>query len=100
MTSPPALIGCIRGHLQAHRAGEIVEAIQVEFGIIQAAVSQRLRVLHESGFANVRVDEARRIYSVDATPLRDIDAWLEQFQAFWRPKRSALETEIAGGKKK
>lgn len=85
---------------EEHRSGEIVEAIQAEFGITQAAVSQHLRVLRESGFANVRVDGARRIYSVDVGPLRDIDAWLERFRAFWEPKLSALETEVARGKKK
>ena len=82
------------------RSGEIVEVIQREFGITQAAVSQHLRVLRDSGFAVSRVDGARRIYRVDAGPLRDVDAWLERFRAFWEPKLGALETEIARGKKK
>ena len=47
------------------RSGEIVEIIQREFGITQAAVSQHLRVLRDSGFATVRVDAQRRIYAVD-----------------------------------
>lgn len=81
------------------RSGEVVAIIQDEFGITQAAVSQHLRVLRESGFANVRADGARRIYSVDAHPLKQIDAWLDRFRAFWEPKLSALETEIARGKK-
>lgn len=82
------------------RSGEIVETVGAEFGITQAAVSQHLRVLRESGFARVRVDGARRIYTVDAAPLQQVDAWLEPFRAFWEPKLSALETEIARGKKK
>ena len=83
-----------------HRSGDIVEVIQREFGITQAAVSQHLRVLRDSGFANVRVDGARRIYSVEAQPLRAVDAWLERFRVFWEPKLDALDTEIARGKKK
>lgn len=83
-----------------HRSGDIVEVIRQEFGISQAAVSQHLRVLRESGFTSVRVDGARRIYSVDAQPLQDIDAWLDRFRSFWEPKLGALETEIARGKKK
>ena len=45
-------------------SGEVVEAIGAEFGITQAAVSQHLKVLRESGFARVRADAQRRLYSV------------------------------------
>lgn len=77
------------------RSGEVVESIQAEFGISQAAVSQHLRVLRINGFARSRVDGARRIYSVDAQPLREVQAWLDRFRGFWEPKFSALETEVA-----
>ncbi|HEU5208391.1 MAG TPA: metalloregulator ArsR/SmtB family transcription factor [Longimicrobiales bacterium] len=82
-----------------HRSGEIVDVIQREFGITQAAVSQHLRVLRENGFANVRVDGPRRIYAVDAAPLQEVDAWLARFRTFWEPKLDALATEIARGRK-
>ncbi|TDF95482.1 ArsR/SmtB family transcription factor [Paenibacillus piri] len=81
------------------RSGDIVEVIQHEFGITQAAVSQHLRVLRDNGFARVKVDEQRRIYSLDAQPLQEVDDWLNRFRSFWEPKLSALETEIARGKK-
>jgi DNA-binding transcriptional ArsR family regulator len=80
-------------------SGEVVEAIGVEFGISQAAVSQHLKVLRENGFARVRADAQRRLYSVDATGLRAVDAWVEQFRGFWEPKLDALATEIARGKR-
>ena len=83
-----------------HTAGSIVGAIQEEFGISQAAVSQHLRVLRESGFASVRVDGPRRVYSVDSTPLQEVDAWLNQFRGFWKQRLNALATEIARGKGK
>ncbi|MBP1994310.1 ArsR/SmtB family transcription factor [Paenibacillus eucommiae] len=82
------------------RSGDIVEVIQQEFGITQAAVSQHLRVLRDNGFARVKVDEQRRIYSLDTQPLQEVDDWLNRFRSFWEPKLSALETEIARGKKK
>lgn len=81
------------------RSGDIVEAIRNEFGITQAAVSQHLRILRDNGFANVKVDEQRRIYSLDSRPMQEVDEWLDRFRAFWEPKLSALETEIARGKK-
>lgn len=81
------------------RSGEIVAVIQAEFGITQAAVSQHLRVLRESGFATVRIDGARRIYAVDATPMQEIERWLDRFRSFWEPALDALDTEIARGKR-
>jgi len=83
-----------------HASGEIVAVIQAEFAISQPAVSQHLKVLRESGFAQVRADGARRLYVVDAAPLREVDAWVAQFRGFWGHKLDALATEIARGKNK
>jgi DNA-binding transcriptional ArsR family regulator len=83
-----------------HSSGDVADVIQREFSITQAAVSQHLKVLRDSGFASVRVDGARRIYAVDAKPLKDVDAWLQRFRRFWEPKLDALATEIARGKRK
>ncbi len=80
-------------------SGEVVKAIGAAFGISQAAVSQHLKVLRESGFARVRADAQRRLYSVDAQGLQAVFAWVGQFRGFWEPKLDALETEIARGKK-
>jgi DNA-binding transcriptional ArsR family regulator len=81
-------------------SGDVVAVISREFGISQPAVSQHLKVLRESGFATVRSQAQRRLYSVDPAPLRDIDAWLDRFRAFWDPKFEALATELARGKRK
>jgi len=80
-------------------SGEVVEVIGAEFGITQAAVSQHLKVLRESGFANVRAEAQRRLYSVDVAGLRAVDAWIGQFRNFWEPRLDALATEIARGKR-
>lgn len=82
-----------------HASGEIVEVIQREFGISQPAVSQHLKVLRESGFANVRSEGSRRIYAIDAAPLKQVDEWVERFRGFWEVKLDALATEIARGKR-
>ena len=83
-----------------HASGQIVIVVQREFGITQAAVSQHLKVLRDCGFAQVRVDGARRLYSIDAKPLQEVDAWLERFRVFWTHKLDALATEVARGKRK
>ena len=82
-----------------HSSGDIVDVIQREYRITQSAVSQHLRVLRESGFAVVRSEGTRRLYSVDASPLREVDSWLEQFRGFWEARLDALATEVARGKR-
>ena len=81
-------------------SGEVVTVIQREFGITQAAVSQHLKVLRESGFASVRAQGTRRIYTLQSKPLQDVDAWLDQFRHVWVHRLEALATEIARGKRK
>lgn len=49
-------------------------------GLAQPAVSKHLRVLREAGLVTTRVDGPRRIYSVDTTPLRDVEAWLAPYR--------------------
>lgn len=87
--------------LAAHElaSGEVVDVICAEFGISQAGVSQHLKVLRDNGFATVRPEGTRRFYTLDTTPLRDVDDWLDRFRVFWAHKLDALETEIARGKK-
>jgi DNA-binding transcriptional ArsR family regulator len=85
-----------RGELTS---GQIVEVVQREFGITQPAVSQHLRVLRESGFASSRVQGPHRVYFVEAPPLEEVDAWLEQFRSMWQHRLDALATEVARGRK-
>lgn len=80
-------------------SGEICAVVREEFGISQPAVSQHLRVLREHGFARVRPQGTRRLYAVEPQALRDVDAWLERFRAFWAQPLDALETEIARGRR-
>lgn len=80
-------------------SGEVSAVIREEFGISQPAVSQHLRVLRDSGFAVVRAEGTRRLYAVDSTPLREVDAWLDRFRRYWTPHLDALATEIARGRR-
>jgi DNA-binding transcriptional ArsR family regulator len=80
-------------------SGALTGVIRSEFGISQPAVSQHLRVLREAGFATARPEGARRLYAVNPEPLRDVDAWLNPFRAFWTPHLDALATEVARGRR-
>ena len=81
-------------------SGDLVAIVQREFGITQAAVSQHLKVLRESGFSSVRPEGTRRIYAIELKPLREVDDWLNHFRHFWVQRLEALATEVARGKRK
>jgi DNA-binding transcriptional ArsR family regulator len=83
-----------------HASGEVVDVIQAEFGLSQPAVSQHLKVLRDNGFATVRPDGARRLYALDAAPLREVDGWLDPFRRFWEQRLDALGTEVRRGKRR
>src|SRR5688500_16378160 len=80
-------------------SGAVSAVIQAEFGISQPGVSQHLKVLRENGFASVRAEGTRRLYAVEAEPMREIDVWLDRFRQFWEQRLDALSTEIARGKR-
>jgi len=75
-------------------SGGIVERVQVEFSITQAAVSQHLRVLRDAGFAVSRVDGARRIYRIEPGGFAAIDDWLDKFRGFWESALDRLGEEL------
>jgi DNA-binding transcriptional ArsR family regulator len=82
-----------------HASGEVVAVIHDEFGISQPAVSQHLRILRENGFASVRPEGARRLYSLEPTAIDEVDQWVGQVRAFWDQRLDALATELARGKR-
>ena len=82
-----------------HASGEVVDVISVEFGITQSAISQQLKILRDRGFAKVRAEGTRRLYTLDARPLAEVDEWLARFRRFWAPRLDALATEVARGRR-
>jgi len=63
----------------AYPSGSSVTQIVGELGISQPTVSKHLRVLRDAGLVAVREDGQRRFYSLQATPLDEIDEWLVPF---------------------
>ena len=64
-------------------AGQIAS----HFPTSRPGVSRHLRVLREAGLVHVREDGQRRLYSLEARPLAELSAWLEN-------RLDALDTEI------
>ena len=82
-----------------HASGEVVAVIQGELGLSQPNISQHLKVLRDGGFASVRAEGTRRLYSLETGPLREVDQWLGGFRRFWDQRLDALETEVARGRR-
>jgi DNA-binding transcriptional ArsR family regulator len=72
-------------------AGELADAFPKHS---QPAISRHLRVLREAGLVNVRPDEQRRVYSLRAEGLRELDAWLARYRAFWEVQLDALTQHL------
>jgi DNA-binding transcriptional ArsR family regulator len=65
-----------------------------EFQTSRPGVSRHLRVLREHGLVRVRGEGQRRLYSLDAAPLAELDLWLARYRGFWANRLDALDTEI------
>jgi DNA-binding transcriptional ArsR family regulator len=68
--------------------------IAAEFETSRPGVSRHLRVLREQGLVQARDEGRRRLYSLDAAPLAELDDWLSRYRAFWQNRLDALDTEI------
>ena len=66
-----------------------------QLGMNQPGVSRHLRILREAGLVEVRRDAQRRIYSLRAAPLAELDTWLAPYRAHWAGRLDALERHLA-----
>lgn len=78
-------------------AGQVVEIITKEFGITQAAVSQHLKVLRDSGFASSAPQGSKRIYKLESGGFDSVDTWLRDIKQFWNKHLDALGDELTKG---
>ena len=84
-----------RNLLQLLLAGPLpVNALVEGSGMSQPLVSKHLRILKTVGLVDMHPDGQRRLYSVNAAPLKDLDSWLEPYRAFWEERLDALEQHL------
>ena len=76
---------------QERTVGELVDALDMS----QPAVSKHLKILRDAGLVESRADAQRRVYTLRAEPLADLDAWLAPYRKFWRGKLAALHRHLA-----
>jgi DNA-binding transcriptional ArsR family regulator len=74
-------------------AGDLVAAFPA---LTQPAISRHLRVLREVGLVDVRAQAQRRIYTLHAEPLSELDAWLGRYREHWARHLDAIESHLKG----
>ena len=70
--------------------GDLVDHLRLS----QPAVSKHLRVLRDAGLVEVRPDAQRRLYSLRADGLAEIDAWLAPYRRLWARSLDKLERHL------
>ena len=61
------------------------------FEMSRPAVSQHLKVLRDAGIVTARAAAQRRIYSLNADGLAEVETWLGRLREFWAPRLDRLE---------
>lgn len=77
-----------RAILKALRSGPhpVLDIVQL-FPVSRPAVSRHLRVLREAQLVQEKKQGRRRVYQLDARPLREMDRWLQEYRSLWGKKQ-------------
>ena len=67
--------------------GDLVELL----GLAQPQVSKHLRVLREVDLVHVRDEGRRRLYRLNAEPLRSIHDWLAKYEQTWTTRFDLID---------
>lgn len=65
------------------------------FEMSQPAISKHLKVLEKAGLISAAQSAQRRPRKIEAAPLADANAWIEDYRKFWERRYSALD-ELLG----
>jgi DNA-binding transcriptional ArsR family regulator len=68
-----------------------VAELAAPFAMSQPAVSKHLKVLERAGLISVGHDAQRRPRRLEARPLAEVSAWLEQYREVWEQNFVRLE---------
>jgi DNA-binding transcriptional ArsR family regulator len=82
------ILGLLRGG--RHSVGEIAR----NFRTSRPAISKHLRLLRSAGLVVTRRQGTARICELNAKPLRTVDDWLRDYEAFWSASLRRLKSYV------
>jgi DNA-binding transcriptional ArsR family regulator len=74
--------------------GQAVNDIARAFPVSRPAISKHLRVLAAARLVVEQREGRRRIYRLNAAPLREVDRWLDQYREFWAAALANLKKHV------
>lgn len=77
-----------------------VKELSAPFAMSGPAVSKHLRVLERAGLITRGRDAQWRPRKLEATPLRQVTEWAENYRRFWDPSYERLDAYLSHLKKK
>jgi DNA-binding transcriptional ArsR family regulator len=84
-----------RGILSILRSGQrSVGDLAGNFRMSRPAVSKHLRVLRSAGLVVARQEGTSTLCGLNANPLRAVDNWLQDYEAFWRDSLQSLKKHV------
>ena len=75
--------------------GASVAELAEPFAMSQPAISKHLKVLEKAGLISTAQSAQRRPRKIEAAPLAEANAWIEDYRKFWERRYSALD-ELLG----
>src|SRR5215472_1261573 len=87
------IVAALRGGERA--VNDIVDAVAIH----QSGVSRHLRILHESGFVQMRPEGPQRFYSLRPEPFRDLDAWISTYRGMWEKRLDRFGAALQASQK-
>jgi DNA-binding transcriptional ArsR family regulator len=77
-------------------AGQIARV----FPVSRPAISKHLRLLRHAHLVSEARTSRQRVYSLNVAPLKTVDAWLNQYRAFWETSLTSLKAVVESEKTK
>jgi DNA-binding transcriptional ArsR family regulator len=68
-----------------------VNELAEPFAMTQPAISKHLRVLERAGLVSADRDGQRRPRRLEAKPLAEASAWIEQYRRYWQTSFARLD---------
>jgi DNA-binding transcriptional ArsR family regulator len=73
---------------------QTVGTIASNFPTSRPAISKHLRLLRSAGLVVTREHGTARLCGLNAKPLRAVDDWLRDYDAFWRDSLRSLKRHV------
>ena len=85
------ILGILRGGRQT------VGGIARNFRMSRPAISKHIHLLHKAGLVETRAEGTSTVCTLNARPLREVDAWVREYEAFWSASLKSLKRYLEEG---